>query len=81
MQKIVENGQRVWNLSTLSQPLPMKESTATLTHGEDEFAIAGLGAAPASLVGLSMVAESPVNYECRRTQCIQLQRADGEARP
>ncbi|WP_168404211.1 flavin reductase family protein [Erwinia amylovora] len=81
VQNIVETGDFVWNLATRSLAVPMNESSASLPHGEDEFAFAGLGAEPASLVGVSMVAESPVNFECRLTQCIQLQSADGEAIP
>jgi len=78
---IVETGEFVWNLATRSLAVPMNESSASLAHGEDEFAYAGLPALPASLVNVSMVAESPVNFECRLSQCIQLQTADGEQIP
>ena len=78
---IVETGEFVWNLATRSLAVPMNESSASLAHGEDEFAYAGLSALPASLVNVSMVAESPVNFECRLSQCIQLQTADGEQIP
>ncbi|TDT01507.1 flavin reductase family protein [Erwinia rhapontici] len=78
---IVETGEFVWNLATRSLAVPMNESSASLAHGEDEFAYAGLTALPASLVNVSMVAESPVNFECRLSQCIQLQTADGEQIP
>jgi len=78
---IVETGEFVWNLATRSLAVPMNESSASLAHGEDEFAYAGLTALPASLVNVSMVAESPVNFECRLSQGIQLQTADGEQIP
>ncbi|WP_244633652.1 flavin reductase family protein [Erwinia persicina] len=78
---IVETREFVWNLATRSLAVPMNESSASLAHGEDEFAYAGLTALPGSLVNVSMVAESPVNFECRLSQCIQLQTADGEQIP
>lgn len=78
---IVETREFVWNLATRPLAVPMNESSASLARGEDEFAWAGLTALPASLVNVSMVAESPVNFECRLSQCIQLQTADGEQIP
>jgi len=39
--------------------------------------VAGLTAAPGRLVAAPRVLESPVNFECRLTQLIQLQGADG----
>ncbi|MEN5016186.1 flavin reductase family protein [Erwinia sp. Eh17-17] len=78
---IVETGEFVWNLATRPLAVPMNESSASLAHGEDEFAYAGVTPLPASLVNVSMVAESPVNFECRLSQCIQLQTADGEQIP
>ncbi|QUG76538.1 flavin reductase family protein [Erwinia sp. E602] len=78
---IVETGEFVWNLATRTLAVPMNESSASLPRGEDEFAFAGLTPLPASLINVSMVAESPVNFECRLTQCIQLQSADGEKLP
>ena len=40
--------------------------------------IAGLTAAPSKLVNVPRVAESPVSFECKLTQIIQLQGADGK---
>lgn len=78
---IQETGEFVWNLATRPLAVPMNESSASLPHGEDEFTYAGLTAVPATQVNVSMVAESPVNFECRLSQCIQLQSADGEQIP
>ena len=41
-------------------------------------AIAGLTAVPGRLVNVPRVAESPVSFECKLTQIIQLQGADGK---
>ena len=78
VQNIVETKEFVWNLATRPLAVPMNETSASLPHGEDEFARAGLTAAPSSLVSAPRVAESPVNFECRLSQCIQLTSASGD---
>jgi flavin reductase (DIM6/NTAB) family NADH-FMN oxidoreductase RutF len=50
-----------------------------LPHGEDEFVRAGLTKAESRIVQAPRVAESPVNFECRLSQCIQLTAANGDA--
>lgn len=75
---IAETREFVWNLATRELAVPMNESSASVAHGEDEFALAGLTPVPATQVNVSMVAESPVNFECRLTQLIQLEDAAGE---
>lgn len=77
VQNIVETKEFVWNLTTRSLAVAMNETSATLPHGDDEFTRAGLTAAPAQIVNAPRVAESPVNFECRLSQCIQLTGADG----
>ncbi|PKH20919.1 Asp/Glu/hydantoin racemase [Enterobacterales bacterium CwR94] len=81
VRNITETGEFVWNLTTRRLAEAMNETSASLPHGEDEFLRAGLTALPATQVNVSMVAESPVNFECRLTQCIQLHNAGGEAIP
>jgi len=75
---IVETGEFVWNLATRPLAEAMNNSSASLARGEDEFAFAGVTPLPGRLVKAERVAESPVNFECRLTQCIQLQSAAGE---
>ncbi|MFC3189977.1 flavin reductase family protein [Pseudocitrobacter faecalis] len=79
VQNIMETKQFVWNLTTQDLAIAMNETSATLPHGEDEFVRAGLTAVPSRLVDAPRVAESPVNFECRLSQCIQLTSADGTA--
>jgi len=74
---IVETGEFVWNLATRPLAVAMNETSISLPREEDEFAYAGLTPVPASKINVSMVAESPVNFECRLTQCMQLQNAKG----
>lgn len=79
VQNIVDTKEFVWNLTTRDLAVAMNESSASLPHGENEFIRAGLTAAPSQLVKAPRVAESPVNFECRLSQCIQLTGADGTA--
>jgi flavin reductase (DIM6/NTAB) family NADH-FMN oxidoreductase RutF len=58
-----------------------KQMNATAAHvarDVSEFAIAGLTAVPCKLVNAPRVAESPVSFECKLSQIIQLQGANGE---
>ncbi|SQC33959.1 flavin reductase family protein [Kluyvera cryocrescens] len=79
VQNIVDTKEFVWNLTTRDLAVAMNESSASLPHGENEFTRAGLTAAPSLLVKAPRVAESPVNFECRLSQCIQLTGADSTA--
>ena len=77
VRNIVETGEFVWNLTTRELASAMNETSASLAHGEDEFLRAGLTKAARQLVKVPRVAESPVNFECRLSQCIQLTAASG----
>ncbi|MRS90126.1 flavin reductase family protein [Enterobacteriaceae bacterium RIT714] len=77
VRNIVETGEFVWNLATVELASAMNESSASLAHDEDEFLFSGLTPVASQLVKAPRVAESPVNFECRLSQCIQLTGADG----
>ena len=79
VRNIVETGEFVWNLTTRTLASAMNETSASLPHGKDEFIRAGLTKAESRVVQVPRVAESPVNFECRLSQCIQLTAAIGEA--
>jgi flavin reductase (DIM6/NTAB) family NADH-FMN oxidoreductase RutF len=58
-----------------------KQMNATAAHvarDVDEFKLAGLTPVPGKLVNVPRVAESPVAFECKVTQILQLQGADGK---
>ncbi|WP_029013571.1 flavin reductase family protein [Niveispirillum irakense] len=74
---IQETGEFVWNLATRSLAEAMNESAAVVASEVDEFALAGLTPAPSQRVAPPRVAESPVSFECRLTQLIRLQNANG----
>ncbi|TCC15041.1 flavin reductase family protein [Kosakonia quasisacchari] len=77
VRNITQTKEFVWNLTTRALAVPMNETSASLPHGEDEFARAGLTPVASRIIKTPRVAESPVNFECRLSQCIQLTAADG----
>lgn len=77
VRNVQETGEFAWNLATQPLAEAMNASSAAVPPEADEFALAGLRPAPSRLIGAPRVAESPVSFECRLTQLIQLQGADG----
>jgi flavin reductase (DIM6/NTAB) family NADH-FMN oxidoreductase RutF len=76
-----ETGEFVWNLATMALAQQMNASSASVAHGVSEFDLAGLSAAPSSLVAAPRVAESPVAFECKVTQILQLTDSRGTPLP
>jgi flavin reductase (DIM6/NTAB) family NADH-FMN oxidoreductase RutF len=74
---IQETGEFVWNLATMDLAQQMNATAAHVAREVDEFTVAGLTPARGRIVGVPRVAESPVSFECKLTQIIQLQGADG----
>ncbi|MDB5369366.1 MAG: Asp/Glu/hydantoin racemase [Roseomonas sp.] len=72
-----ETGEFVWNLVTRDLAEAMNATCATVPYGTDEFALAGLTAAPSRLVGPPRVAESRVSFECKVSDIIHLRGHDG----
>lgn len=79
LSNIEQTGEFVWNLATLPLAEAMNQSCAAVGPEVDEFELAGLTPAPSRLIDVPRVAESPVSFECRKTQIIQLQSAAGDA--
>lgn len=75
---IQDTGEFVWNLATKDLAQQMNATAAHVAQDVDEFRIAGLTAVPSNLVGVPRVGESPVAMECKLTQIVQLQGANGE---
>ena len=70
-------GEFVWNLATMAQADQMNMSSASVAADIDEFDLAGLDALPSLRVKPDRVAGSPVQFECRLTQLIQLENKEG----
>jgi flavin reductase (DIM6/NTAB) family NADH-FMN oxidoreductase RutF len=81
LRNVQETGEFVWNLATRPLAEAMNASCAAVPPEVDEFALAGLTPGPSRLVETPRVAESPVAFECKLTQVIQLQRSSGETVP
>ncbi len=77
LRNIRETGAFVWNLTTRPLAAAMNQTSAQAPYGTDEFILAGLSKAPSRLVAPPRVAESPVNFECRLADIIQLKSAAG----
>jgi len=81
LRNVQETGEFVWNLATRPLAEAMNASCAAVGPEVDEFALAGLTPTPSRLVAAPRVAESPVAFECKVTQIIQLQQTSGETVP
>ena len=77
LRNIEETGEFVWNLTTRALAEAMNQSCASVGPEVSEFALAGLTPLASTAVAPPRVAESPVTFECKRTQIVQLQGADG----
>ena len=81
VRNVEETGQFCWNLATRALADRMNATCAAVPPDVDEFALAGLTPAPSRLVDVPRVLEAPVSFECKLTQLIRLQGADGQPAP
>jgi flavin reductase (DIM6/NTAB) family NADH-FMN oxidoreductase RutF len=79
VQNIADTREFVWNLATRPLAEAMNASCAAVGPEVDEFALAGMTPLASALVKPPRVAQSPVSFECRLTQMIRLEGADGQA--
>jgi flavin reductase (DIM6/NTAB) family NADH-FMN oxidoreductase RutF len=73
-----ETGEFVWNFTTRELAEHMNASCAPAPYEVNEFELAGLTALPSRVVAVPRVAESPVHFECKVTQIIDLTNHRGE---
>ena len=81
LRNVQENGIFVWNLVTRPLAEAMNQTCAPVGPEVNEFELAGLTTAPSRVVDVPRVAESPVSFECRSTQIIQLEGLDKQKVP
>lgn len=81
LHNVEQTGEFVFNVVTRSLAERMNATSASVGPEIDEFALAGLTPAASRLVAAPRVAESPVAFECRRTDILQLKAADGALAP
>jgi flavin reductase (DIM6/NTAB) family NADH-FMN oxidoreductase RutF len=76
LRNVQETGSFVWNLVTRPLADAMNQTCAPVGPEVNEFELAGLTPAPSRVVDVPRVAESPVSFECRCTQIVQLEGID-----
>jgi flavin reductase (DIM6/NTAB) family NADH-FMN oxidoreductase RutF len=81
VRNIEETGEFGWNLTTRALAEAMNQTCAPVPPNVSEFTLAGLTPVASRVIAAPRVAESPVSFECRMTQILQLQGADGEKVP
>jgi flavin reductase (DIM6/NTAB) family NADH-FMN oxidoreductase RutF len=77
VHNIRETREFAWNLATRPLAEAMNASCAMVPPEVSEFDLAGLTPLASTVIAVPRVAESPVTFECRVSQMIQLQGADG----
>lgn len=78
VRNIEATGVFCWNLATRGLGPQMNLSSTPAPAEVDEFEVAGLTAVAGVNVAAPRVLESPVNFECRLTQIIELQDVAGQ---
>jgi flavin reductase (DIM6/NTAB) family NADH-FMN oxidoreductase RutF len=81
LRNIEETGEFAWNLATRPLAEVMNQTCAAVPPEVSEFELAGLTPAPSRVIAVPRVLQSPVSFECRRTQIVQLEGADGAQVP
>ena len=81
VRNIEATGEFVWNLVTRPLAERMNQTCAPVPPDISEFGLAGLTPMDSRVITVPRVAESPVSFECRCTQIVQLQGVDGEKVP
>jgi flavin reductase (DIM6/NTAB) family NADH-FMN oxidoreductase RutF len=79
LRNIEQTGEFVWNLATRSLAEAMNQTCAAVPPEVSEFGLAGLTPVASQRVAVPRVQESPVAFECRCTQILQLQAASGDS--
>lgn len=77
IRNIEETGEFAWNLPSHALAERMNRSSASVSPDVDEFALAGLAAAPGRNIRVPHVAEAPAALECKLTQIVRLTDRDG----
>ncbi|HTD04876.1 flavin reductase family protein [Undibacterium sp.] len=79
LNNIEQTGEFVWNLATRPLAEAMNLSSVSAPPEVDEFGFAGLTPIQGRIVKVARVAESPVAFECRCSQILQLTTAAGSS--
>lgn len=75
LTNIQETGEFVVNMVTEEIAEPMNETATEFPAGIDEFKESGLTPVPAQIVKAPLVKESPIHFECKLNQIIEIGKA------
>lgn len=78
LNNVETTGEFVWNLATRSLADQMNISCKSVAPEVDEFELSGLKTEPSVEINVPRVKESPVSFECRLIQIVQLKTSGGE---
>ena len=78
VRNVTDTREFAWNLVTRPLAERMNATSAAVPGSVNEFVLAGLTPVPSRLIAVPRVRESPVSFECRVTQIVQLQTAAAE---
>jgi flavin reductase (DIM6/NTAB) family NADH-FMN oxidoreductase RutF len=81
LRNVRETGEFAFNLVTRCLAGQMNATSASVGPEVSEFALAGLTPAASRIIAAPRVAESPVSFECKCTEILQLKSANGEKVP
>jgi len=81
VHNVEQTGEFAWNLATRPLAEAMNQTCAPVPPEVSEFGLAGLTPVDSRVIEVPRVAESPVSFECRVTQIVQLQGASGDKVP
>ncbi len=77
LRNIRETGEFCWNLTTRPLAEGMNQSCASVPPEVNEFQLSGMTPVASTRIAPPRVLESPVSFECKLTQILQLQGIDG----
>ena len=81
VRNVEQTGEFAWNLTTRTLAEAMNQTCASVPPEISEFELARLTPVASRVIAVPRVRESPVSFECKLTQIVQLQSADGERVP
>jgi len=78
VRNIEQSKEFCWNLATFPLAKAMNTTSSMVSPDVDEFALAGLTPLPSRHISAPRVGESPVSFECKVTQIVQLKTIEGK---
>ena len=81
VRNVEQTGEFAWNLATRPLAESMNQTCAPVPPDVSEFELVGLTPVASRVIAVPRVLESPVSFECRCTQIVQLEGSNGQTLP